>query len=192
MNEFYVYRWFSLETFRQKFWWNAWEIFFGANVTFFWFNYFWEWDELYWYGYFLLIFEFTAVVIFPILIIRNLAFRNTASKNKPELMTFISENAKHKLQVKPSNLLYVKSVDNYVEIYFLSDSQVKCELMRTSLKKIEQQFSKIHFLNRCHRSYIVNVQKVNQIQSSGRQMQLDLGQSILIPVSQKYQSSFIP
>ena len=191
LQEFYTCQWFRLQTFRQKIWWNAWEIFFGANVTFFWFNYFWEWDELYWYGYFLLIFEFTAVVIFPILIIRNLPFHKKEEDVKPELLNFISENNKHKLHIKPSNLLYIKAVDNYVEIYYLSDDQVNCELMRTSLKNIEQHFSTTPFINRCHRSYMVNPQKINQILSSGRHMQLDLGQSILIPVSKKYQASFV-
>lgn len=190
INEFYLSGLFLLSNVKRKLYWIAWEIFMGANMTFLLFNYFWNWTELYWNGYFLLLFEYTCVVTFPVLFVHILLKKSKKTPAGASKLHFLSENGKHRISLKPENLLYIRSGDNYVEVFYLSDNKVKCELLRNTLKAIEAQYAESPYLSRCHRSFIINPAQINQTISTNRQMQLDLGHGINVPVSQKYQSNF--
>ena len=48
--------------------WRIWELLMGGTVTFLLFNYFWNWQEWFYYSYFQLLLEYSAIIIFPILI----------------------------------------------------------------------------------------------------------------------------
>ena len=190
INEFYIAGLFNLQNIKRKIIWNIWEIFIGANFTFILFNYFWNWTEWDWNGYILMLSEYTLVMIFPIMIGRSIANKRKKTPVDNEMMVFESENENQKLLIKPEHLLYLKSEDNYVEIFYLSDGKVKNSLIRNTLKHIERKFSDNEWLVRCHRSYIVNPKKIININKTNRQIILDLGYSKQIPVSKKYQSDF--
>ena len=173
--------------------WYLWEVFLGLNITFVLFNIFWNWTELYWSSYSLFLFEYPLIVIIPILFFTNWKTKTTTIdmeiETALELLDFISENGKHKIQIQPSQLLFIKSADNYVEIFYLSDNKVKKELQRNSLKRIEATKAG-EILIRCHRSYIVNPKNVIKIVSSPRQIELDYGNGNIVPVSKSYQNNF--
>ena len=187
-NEFYLIKKFKISDVKPQALWIAWEIFFTANLIFILFNIFWEWNELYWYGYFLLLFECFCVMIFPILAVK-IVLKNKLSNQPNEWISFESDNKKHKIDLSPERLLYIKSADNYVEVFFESDGKVKRELVRGTLKNLEKQFEGSNCLVRCHRSYMVNPMKIHQVTTQKKQKQLDLGFSQIVPVSQKYQSN---
>lgn len=168
--------------------WITWEIFTGTNVTFLLFNYFWNWTELYWFAYFLLLFEYTCVVIFPIFIINKLYQKQ--SKAKSEILYFYSENGKNKISLQPDAFLYLKSEDNYIKVFYLSDNQVKNQLLRNSLKNIETTYSKSPYILRCHRGYIINPKKIIKTFENNRNFQVEIAHHITLPVSQKYRSNF--
>ncbi|NGP87449.1 LytTR family transcriptional regulator DNA-binding domain-containing protein [Fodinibius halophilus] len=69
-------------------------------------------------------------------------------------LTFISENKNERLQLKPDELLYLTSADNYVEIVYRINSDLKRSLLRGTLKGFEDQLKETGVI-RCHRSYIV-------------------------------------
>ena len=167
---------------------RIWEIFFGANVTFILFNVFWNWDELYWFGYFLLLFEYTFIVIIPV-VMTGLIFRRPTSEFVPEMVDFFAENKKSKISILSNALLYIKSEDNYVELFYLSKDIVKSELLRNSLKAIEDSFANSGHLVRCHRSYMINPAQIVKVVDKKPQPVIDLGHSITIPVSGKYLDS---
>ncbi|MEO1654426.1 MAG: LytTR family DNA-binding domain-containing protein, partial [Bacteroidota bacterium] len=52
-----------------------------------------------------------------------------------------------------SNLIYIKSADNYVEVYYLENDQLKKKLIRHNLKHIKVDFPQ---LIQTHRSYLIN------------------------------------
>lgn len=163
------------------------EIFIGANIIFLQFNYFWNWNEFYWYGYFLIIFEYTFIVIFPI-VFTHLIFRKTKVQ-EDKLLDFYSENQKSKISILSQALLFIKSEDNYIELFYLSKDKVQSELLRNSLKTIEDAFKDTEYLVRCHRSYMINPSQIVKIIDKKPQPVLDLGHSINIPVSSKYMDS---
>ncbi|WP_423976573.1 LytTR family transcriptional regulator DNA-binding domain-containing protein [Kaistella sp.] len=50
-------------------------------------------------------------------------------------------------------MICVSNSQNYVEIFFLVESQIKTKLIRSTLKKIQKDFD---FLIQIHRSHLIN------------------------------------
>ncbi|MEM8894761.1 MAG: LytTR family DNA-binding domain-containing protein [Bacteroidota bacterium] len=116
-----------------------------------------------------------------------------AELNQPDeniLVTFLSENQKDQFQLKPENLLFVKSADNYVEIYYHDTKQSGKRLLRNALQKLEEEFRHENFLIRCHRSYLVNPANIDHIDNSPGKVELNVKGEV-IPVSKKYANNFI-
>ena len=104
-------------------------------------------------------------------------------------MDFYSENEKSKISILSQALLFIKSEDNYVELFYLSKDKVRSELLRNSLKTIEDAYKDTKYLVRCHRSYMINPSQIVKIIDKKPQPVLDLWHSISIPVSGKYMDS---
>jgi hypothetical protein len=97
------------------------------------------------------------------------------------------ESGELKISVEPSRLLFIRSADNYAEIYLLKQGAVKKELVRSSLKRLEGQLLH-HGILRCHRSFMVNKNRIilSQKTSSGFQLGIEGYDHELIPVSDSY------
>lgn len=106
-------------------------------------------------------------------------------------MTIVDENEKPILTVKPSCLLFLKSEDNYVSVFFLRNKEVKKDIVRTSLKKLEQELP-IPPLLRTHRSYMVNIDQLATVNKKhkGYEIWLNGLTSGPIPVSASYRKTF--
>jgi len=109
------------------------------------------------------------------------------------LITFPDEKGDLKISVMLENLLYIESADNYATIYYLNKSGVSQFLLRNSLKWMEENLTKETPLVRCHRSYIVNMDKVKILKKikGGIVLELDEGRTPDIPVSKTYYESFM-
>lgn len=75
-----------------------------------------------------------------------------------------------KLQLQ--DVIYLEAVGNYVKVFQLQDGVVKNEMIRSTLKQIEQQLSVCPMIVRCHRAFLVNLQQVERILSKSSSMQL--------------------
>ncbi|TWV99210.1 LytTR family DNA-binding domain-containing protein [Chitinophaga pinensis] len=74
-----------------------------------------------------------------------------------EVLSFTADNGKDTISLHPGQLLAVTSADNYVRLYFMEEAQLKQELLRSSLQKIEAGLSGHATFWRCHRTAIVNL-----------------------------------
>jgi len=103
------------------------------------------------------------------------------------MIPFHDEKDVLRISVKQDNLLYLEASDNYVNIYYLNKGKISKYLLRNTLKKMENLFEKTEIV-RCHRSYMVNFDKVKVIrkEKEGLQLELDLPSVIDIPVSRSY------
>ena len=92
-----------------------------------------------------------------------------------------------KFSIKKENLLYLESAENYVNICYLNKGKVSKYLLRDTLKKIEESFSGTEII-RCHRSYMVNFEKVKVIRKDrdGLKLEFDNPSVTDIPVSKTY------
>jgi DNA-binding LytR/AlgR family response regulator len=76
-----------------------------------------------------------------------------------------SENANESLRISADAILFIASADNYVEVHFLEERQLKRKLLRNSLRAIAAQTTSAQSFWRCHKSYLVNLDRV--VKTSG-------------------------
>lgn len=108
-------------------------------------------------------------------------------------LTLTSKNLTQILTLNPNTLLYIASADNYVELCWNENGQLKKTLLRNTLTNIEKEIKKqCRFITRCHHSYVVNLKQISSFSgnSAGYKIVLD-GISFPIPVSRKYVDSFL-
>jgi hypothetical protein len=73
----------------------------------------------------------------------------------------VGENKNEVLSLGKADLLFIKAFENYVEIYFLDENnKVVSKTFRQTLSKVCKQ---IPSLEKCHRSYLVNLITVKEI-----------------------------
>ncbi len=85
---------------------------------------------------------------------------------KRNIITFPDEKGEIKLSIDCDKLLYLESTDNYATIHYLNKSKISHYLLRNSLKWIDENLTKNTSLVRCHRSYIVNLDKVKVLRKT--------------------------
>lgn len=102
------------------------------------------------------------------------------------ILTLTAENGKDKVMLLSQQLCYIEADDNYVTIVYVKDGSIKKELLRSSLGKIESQINNSHIC-RCHRSYMVNLQKVYRVTGNAQGYKLHLWHiDVPLPVSRSY------
>lgn len=108
-----------------------------------------------------------------------------ADNNKS--IEFISENSTENLNLRVRDVAFIKSADNYVEIFFKEGDQFKKKLIRNTLKNIEQQLKPYTGFIRCHRICIVNAYHVEKLNKELNTHWLTItGYDEQIPVSRQY------
>jgi hypothetical protein len=106
-------------------------------------------------------------------------------------VTLFDENNKIVMSLPLHRISYFKSEDNYILLYYYnSENQFKKELIRTNLKKLEQDLNRPCFV-RIHRSYMINSQNLRSAikTSRGYQVKMD-DHDQFIPVSATYKQTF--
>ena len=122
--------------------------------------------------------------------IERLADVQSFSANTRNMIPFYDDKGILKFSIKKEDLLYLESAENYVNICYLNKGKVSKYLHRDTLKKMEENFSATEII-RCHRSYMVNFEKVKVIRKDkdGLMLELDNPSVIDIPVSKTYVES---
>lgn len=92
-----------------------------------------------------------------------------------------------KLNFLLSDILFMKSANNYVEIYYLEKDQVNKKLIRNTLRNVELQIKPYPTLIRCHRTYIVNTHYIEKQTGNCNNHTISIrGYQEQIPVSRQY------
>jgi DNA-binding LytR/AlgR family response regulator len=87
-----------------------------------------------------------------------------------ELKLTGSTNESVTLQI--SYLLFIEAVGNYVKICHLRDGQVRTDMLRATMKQMEETLKDYPMIVRCHRAFLVNLGQVEQIISHSGSTQL--------------------
>ncbi|MBR1872503.1 MAG: LytTR family transcriptional regulator [Bacteroidales bacterium] len=105
------------------------------------------------------------------------------SETDSRKITLYDNSGVMKLSVSVENLYYIESDDNYVIVWY-SDSRgaMKKYMIRCRLKTIEESF-RGSSLVRCHRKYIVNMDKVKVLRKEKDGYELDLENDAIPPIS---------
>jgi uncharacterized membrane protein len=103
-----------------------------------------------------------------------------------EMVQFVSESGTEKVKVSANDLLFIQSSDNYSNIVWREDTQNKKTLIRSSLKRLEEQIP-ISYIIRCHRSFIVNLARVYSVSGNANGYRLYLkNHAEPIPVARRF------
>lgn len=108
---------------------------------------------------------------------------------QPHLMVKITDDSGQlRLSLNKEDLLYVESADNYVIVYYKKGGRVSKEMIRNTLKNLEQSLKQAGCI-RCHRSYIVGISSLLCFRKSGRSYIIEVKWTDkVIPVSRGYVS----
>ncbi len=120
--------------------------------------------------------------------LENLELQKEENPSKAvKLLPFYDEKNVMRFSMLPSDIFYIEAADNYVTIYFLNKQKISHYLLRNSLKSLEEYLTEYSFV-RCHRSFIVNFEKVKLIrkEKDGLKLELDASWELIIPVSKTY------
>jgi hypothetical protein len=105
-----------------------------------------------------------------------------------QLVTIPSQNKSENIQLNSNNILAIKAIENYVEVYHDSENRVKKEVIRNTLKNMEEAFLEFNSVQKCHRSYLVNLEKVHKFKGNaqGLTLSFEIQNTLEVPVSRAF------
>lgn len=144
----------------------------------------------------------TAVVgIFPVFIFGTLRTIKNLKANQQLAQTIHTKsieeissivdlpilNSKATFTIDTQTILHIEAMQNYVNVYYTDGDEVKKEVIRNTLTAIEKAISTPSIV-RCHRSYLVNIDKIHTVEGNAQGLQLYLSGNgtQAVPVSRKY------
>jgi DNA-binding LytR/AlgR family response regulator len=108
-------------------------------------------------------------------------------KSAPVLIRIDSENAGEYLELFPDDLLYIRSSDNYIEVFYTVQNVVSRKLLRNSLKAVSESLETDPRFFRCHKSYLVNLRKVTHVSGNAQGYKLHIPETdVQVPVSRQH------
>jgi len=115
----------------------------------------------------------------------KLTFRVLKEDSDQKMITLYSNSTKDSLTVFPQELLYIESVSNYVHIHYFLNEKILQKSFLATLSKIEETLKDYYFLVRCHRAFIVNLNRIEKI--TGSKIRLEYS-TTEIPISRNYKA----
>lgn len=115
---------------------------------------------------------------------------NLATNNQvafPSLINLHDYNGVLKLTISADSLYYMESQDNYVKIYYENQGKLLSYMLRCRTKAVEENLAETNMV-RCHRSFMVNIIKINHIKKDGKSRYIVLSNPDIkpVPVSKSY------
>jgi hypothetical protein len=111
----------------------------------------------------------------------------STKENESENIEFISENKSEKISLQLNKVIMLRSADNYVEIFWKKEEEIKKKLIRQTLQNTEYLLLKYSQIIRCHRTCLFNTNYVSRlnIYPQGYKLKLKYIEEE-IPVSRQY------
>jgi hypothetical protein len=102
-------------------------------------------------------------------------------------VTINSDNGKEKINFNIDDLVYITSQGNYASFFLKDGNDLKEKILRVTLIKILVELKGYSNIIKCHKSYIVNINYINDISGNARGYLLKSKLiSFNIPVSRKF------
>lgn len=133
--------------------------------------------------FFLVIFIKVALILTPILILAR-RYLIKLIPVKEDFLVIKGENKLDVLKIKKADLVCISNAQNYVEIFYTENGKLRSKLIRSSLRKVQDDFT---FLVQIHRSHLINP---SHFKSWRNQNTIILAQ-IELPVSKNYKETLL-
>jgi hypothetical protein len=100
------------------------------------------------------------------------------------------DNQNERLQISVEDLLYIEADDNYVTVFFNAAGGTQQRILRGTLRQMEAALAAHPQVFRCHRTYLVNLGRVQRWTGNAQGLRLHLlGTEQSIPVSRSLQKA---
>ena len=90
----------------------------------------------------------------------------------PDSSLTLTGTTNESVTLQISHLLYIEAVGNYVKVCHLRNEQVRTDMLRATMKQMEETLHGFPMVVRCHRAFMVNLGQVEQIISHSGSTQL--------------------
>jgi hypothetical protein len=128
--------------------------------------------------FFLIIFIKVALILTPVIILARRYLIKLIPKEK-DVLIFRGENRLDILKINKADLVCISNAQNYIEIFYIENNKLHSKLIRSSLKKVLDDFG---FLVQIHRSHLINPSHFK----SWRNSNTIILTQIELPVSKNY------
>lgn len=171
----------------KEIWWNIWILFTLVSGYFIYFRI----SGSFGFGFYILL-KIVVISAIPISILipynRNRLLKNylqsalelnTYLEKKanpiPEIIHLKSDYEKDDLSVDVNTLLYIRSANNYIEVFWTEKGKTLSQLIRCTLKYAEDAFVDYPYIFKCHRAFIVNINFVKKVEGKSQGYTLYVG-----------------
>lgn len=113
-------------------------------------------------------------------------------RHEEEKCKIVGNTYQSVFEVYPSDIIYVESMSNYANVYYLEDEEVRKRSLRITMKQMKTTLADYDYLVSCHRAFLVNLNYVQSMKgrpSTGFELQM-FGSDKTIPVSRTYSEDF--
>ena len=103
------------------------------------------------------------------------------------VLQFRDEKGEIRFSVASNKIVYIESADNYVIINYESNNKMTSFMLRNTLKRVANELKDTP-IKRCHRSYMVNFERITALRRKNDEVSLefDIVDIKEIPVSKTY------
>jgi hypothetical protein len=106
-----------------------------------------------------------------------------------KIIYFNSDYQKDSLAIKVNLLLFIRSANNYIEVFWKDGDLVKNQMVRCSMAYAEEVLKEHKFIIKCHRSFIVNINCIDRFEGNLQGYKLFFEKiDFPIPVSKSFAS----
>ena len=114
-------------------------------------------------------------------------------KNKKELpilsnvLLILNGSTRESVSCAPEQFLFLEVEGNYIKVHYESEGKGVTRMLRTAIKLLEEEVGAHHGIVRCHRAFIVNLNRVNRVAGNSQGYRSCITGSLEeIPVSRRY------
>ncbi len=104
---------------------------------------------------------------------------------------FTGESQKEELTVDADDIFFVRSDGNYITVGYLKNGRLSQALLRNTMKYAAEQLAAYPFLHQCHRSWIVNLNRIARVSGNSQGLRVAVNDfDEEIPVARKNMAGF--
>lgn len=124
-------------------------------------------------------------VFIPLMLYLRQKFGERIVPLPESFIQLMGENKNEILSLERDDLLFIKAVENYVEICFIDKN--KKTVSRTFRQTLSNVCEQLPFLEKCHRSYLVNISTIKEITGNSQAAKISFAAGEKeIPLSKTY------
>ncbi|MCZ6520395.1 MAG: LytTR family DNA-binding domain-containing protein [Bacteroidetes bacterium] len=117
-------------------------------------------------------------------------FRDLPIGKKEQLIQIPSDNRNESVNLPLIDLIYIKAMENYLEVFYKLDNRYHRKIVINTLKEVEKYLSATPIC-RIHRSYLVNLLHLRFARGNSHGLKIGLnGNDTLLTVSRSYVKPF--